>query len=111
MAAWSASPAGLPPQRTSWNAGKNRSHSVIAMSTMSSRLSAEAPGAPRSRTEWRKTGIPSSLSMPKWPIHRRSLAWASSSYSTARRLSGTFRSKAQVKCMALISLDQLKYRP
>ena len=44
-----------------------------------SEMAAEAPGAPRSRTEWRKTGMPSSLSMPKWPIHSRSLASASNS--------------------------------
>ncbi len=83
----------------------------MAISTMSSRLSADAPGAPRSSTEWRNTGIPSSGSMPKWPIHRRSFASASNSYSAPRRRVGTLRSNAQVKCMALISCDQLKNMP
>ena len=111
MAAAKASFGFLPPHNTNWKAGKNRSHSVSAISTMSSRLSAEAPGAPRSSTAWRNTGMPSSLSSPKWPIHSRSLASASSSYSSARCRSGTFMSKVHVKCMALISCDQLKYNP
>jgi hypothetical protein len=82
------------------------------MSTMSSSDSADAPGAPRSRTEWRNTGTPpSSESMPKCPIQSFSLAKASSSKSLARASAGTFRSKAQEKDMALISCDQEKYSP
>jgi hypothetical protein len=49
MAAASASEGDFPPHRTNWKAGKKRSHSVSAMSTRSSRLSEEAPAAPRSR--------------------------------------------------------------
>ncbi len=110
--ACSASAGLRPPHSTNWKAGKKRSHSVMAMSTMSSRLSALAPGAPRSRTEWRNTGTPpSSLSSPKWPSQSFSFARASSSNSFSRLPGGTFRSKAQVKCMALISGDQEKYSP
>ena len=71
-------------------------------------MAAEAPGAPRSSTEWRNTGTPSSASMPKCPIQSRSFASASNSYSLSRRAAGTFKSKAQVNAMALISEDQEK---
>ena len=56
IAAAIASSALLPPQTTSWKAGKKRSHSLSEISTRSSICSTLAPMAPRNRTPWRKAG-------------------------------------------------------
>jgi site-specific DNA recombinase len=108
IAAASASAGALPPQSTNWKAGKNRSHSVTAISTMSSSASTDSPPAPRSSTEWRNTGVFSSAQTPKWPSQSFSFASASSSCTCGLRGAGTFRSKAQKKCIALISPHQEK---
>ena len=53
---------------------------------------------------WAEEGVP----MFRHAVLLRGLGSASNSYRQARCFSGTFRSKAQVKCMVLISCDQLK---
>ena len=68
----------------------------------------EASTPPASTSAWRNMTMPSWIQRSKWPTHSCSLISEISACTSARRRSGTLRSKAQARCSASMSSIQVK---